>query len=212
VDAVLAVVDAQSIGPGDMAVLESLRALRCPKFIAVNKLDLVDREQLIRELAKLNELGFDQIVPVSALKRKNLDTLERLLVQTMPEGPRYFPDDMITDQPERAIIAEIVREKALRCLDEEIPHGVGVEMLSIEKIGDHLIEIHANLYCERASHKSIIIGKQGAMLGRIGSLARADIERLLDEHVMLKLWVKVRENWRNRPHDLRTLGYSDKDS
>jgi len=212
VDAVMAVVDGQLIGSSDMEVLRSLAALRCPRFIAVNKLDLVDREHLIRELAKLNELGFDQIVPVSALKRKNLDTLEKLLIEAMPEGPKYFPDDMITDQPERTIIAEIVREKALRCLDEEIPHGVGVEMLSIERMGDHLIEIHANLYCEKASHKSIIIGKQGALLGRIGSMARADIERLLDEHVMLKLWVKVRENWRNRVHDLRALGYSDKDN
>ena len=127
----------------------------------------------------------------------------------MPQGPKYFPDDMITDQPERVICAEIIREKALLNLREEIPHGVGVEMLSMRKLSPTLTEIHANLYCERASHKSIIIGKQGAMLGRIGAQARADIQRLLDTQVMLRLWVKVREDWRNRQSDLRTLGYED---
>ena len=127
----------------------------------------------------------------------------------MPEGPRYFPEDMITDQPERVVCAEIIREKALINLREEIPHGVGVEMLSIKKLSDNLTEIHANLYCERAAHKSIIIGKQGSMLQKIGSQARVDIERLLGGKVMLKLWVKVREDWRNRADDLRTLGYDE---
>ena len=138
-----------------------------------------------------------------------MDDLLRLLVAAMPEGPKYFPDDMITDQPERVMCAEIIREKALNNLRDEIPHGVGVEMLEIKKVSPMLTEIHANLYCERASHKSIIIGKQGAMLGRIGSQARVDIERLLGTKVMLQLWVKVREGWRNRASDLRTLGYED---
>ena len=127
----------------------------------------------------------------------------------MPEGPTYFPDDMITDQPERIMCAEIIREKALNNLRDEIPHGVGVEMLQIKKVSNTLTEIHANVYCEKESHKSIIIGKQGSMLRTIGTQARIDIERLLGTKVMLKLWVKVREDWRNRAGDLRALGYED---
>ena len=209
VDAVLAVVDAQLIGPGDRAVLNDLAGMKCPKILAVNKIDLTTPEKLMPQLQRLNDLGFDQIVPVSARTGQNMDELLQLLREAMPEGPRYFPEDMITDQPERVVCAEIIREKALINLREEIPHGVGVEMLSIKKLSDNLTEIHANLYCERAAHKSIIIGKQGSMLQKIGSQARVDIERLLGGKVMLKLWVKVREDWRNRADDLRTLGYDE---
>ena len=209
VDAVLAVVDAQRIGDGDRSILADLSKMSCPKFLAVNKIDLVTPEKLMPQLATLNDCGFDTIASVSARTGKNVDELLRLLIDAMPEGPKYFPDDMITDQPERVMCAEIIREKALRNLRDEIPPGVGVEMLQIRKISDTLTEIHANVYCERASHKSIIIGKQGAMLSRIGSEARADIERLLGTKVMLKLWVKVREGWRNRDSDLRALGYED---
>ena len=209
VDAVLAVVDAQRIGDGDRSILADLSKMSCPKFLAVNKIDLVTPEKLMPQLATLNDCGFDTIASVSARTGKNADELLRLLIDAMPEGPKYFPDDMITDQPERVMCAEIIREKALRNLRDEIPHGVGVEMLQIRKISDTLTEIHANVYCERASHKSIIIGKQGAMLSKIGSEARADIERLLGTKVMLKLWVKVREGWRNRDSDLRALGYED---
>ena len=209
VDAVLCVVDGQHIGAGDMAILKDVAAMRCPKFLAVNKTDIVTKEALMPQLAQLNDIGFDQIVSTSARTGENVDTLLRLLVEAMPEGPKYFPDDMITDQPERVMCAEIIREKALRHLRDEVPHGIGVEMMSIKKISDTLTEIHADIYCERASHKSIIIGKQGAMLRAIGSEARADIERLLDTRVMLKLWVKVREDWRNRASDLRSLGYED---
>jgi GTP-binding protein Era len=209
VDAVLAVVDAQMIGEGDKAVLNELLTMKCPKVLAVNKIDLTAPEKLMPQLQKLNDLGFDQIVPVSARTGQNMDELLKVLQQAMPEGPRYFPEDMITDQPERVVCAEIIREKALINLREEIPHGVGVEMLSIKKLSDNLTEIHANLYCERAAHKSIIIGKQGSMLQKIGSQARVDIERLLGGKVMLRLWVKVREDWRNRSGDLRTLGYEE---
>ena len=209
VDAVLVVVDGQHIGAGDRAVIDDVAQMKCPKFLAVNKTDLVTPEQLMPQLATLNDCGFDTIVSVSAKRGDNVDDLLRLLVAAMPEGPKYFPDDMITDQPERVMCAEIIREKALNSLRDEIPHGVGVEMLEIKKVSPTLTEIHANLYCERASHKSIIIGKQGAMLGRIGSQARVDIERLLGTKVMLQLWVKVREGWRNRASDLRTLGYED---
>ena len=161
------------------------------------------------QLAQLNDVGFDQIASVSARTGENVELLKKMLIEAMPEGPKYFPDDMITDQPERVMCAEIIREKALRNLRDEIPHGIGVDMLQIKKVSDNLTEMHADVYCEKASHKSIIIGKQGAMLQKIGSEARADIERLMGTKVMLKLWVKVREDWRNRAGDLRTLGYED---
>ncbi len=209
VDAVLVVVDAQRIGDGDRAIIADVAKMNCPKFLAVNKTDLVTPEKLMPQLATLNEIGYDRIVSVSARRGDNMDTLLQLLVDAMPEGPKYFPDDMITDQPERVMCAEIIREKALLNLRDEIPHGVGVEMLSISQPHEGLTEIHANVYCERASHKSIIIGKQGKMLQKIGSEARVDIERLMGTKVLLKLWVKVREDWRNRMGDLRTLGYED---
>ena len=209
VDAVLAVVDGQRIGGGDRAVLSDIQSMNCPRFLAVNKIDIVPPEKLMPQLAELNEFHFDQIFSVSARTGENIDLLTRKLIDAMPEGPKYFPDDMITDQPERVMCAEIIREKALNNLRDEIPHGVGVEMLQIKKLSDNLTEIHANVYCEKESHKSIIIGKQGAMLGKIGSQARVDIERLLGTKVMLKLWVKVRLDWRNRAGDLRTLGYED---
>lgn len=209
VDAVLAVVDGQRIGGGDKAVLNDIQSMNCPRFLAVNKIDIVPPEKLMPQLAELNEFHFDQIFSVSARTGENIDLLTQKLIEAMPEGPKYFPDDMITDQPERVMCAEIIREKALNNLRDEIPHGVGVEMLQIKKVSDDLTEIHANVYCEKESHKSIIIGKQGAMLGKIGSQARVDIERLLGTKVMLKLWVKVRLDWRNRAGDLRTLGYED---
>ena len=209
VDAVLCVVDGQRIGAGDMAVIADIAKMKCPKFLAVNKIDLVTKEQLMPQLSQLNGCGFDQIVSVSARTGENVELLKKLLIDAMPEGPKYFPDDMITDQPERVMCAEIIREKALRNLRDEIPHGIGVDMLQIKKVSETLTEMHADIYCERASHKSIIIGRRGAMLQKIGSEARADIERLMGTKVMLKLWVKVREDWRNRAGDLRTLGYED---
>ncbi len=209
VDAVLAVVDGQRIGGGDRAVLEDIQRMDCPKFLAVNKIDIVPPEKLMPQLAALNDLHFDQIFSVSARTGENIELLTQKLIEAMPEGPKYFPDDMITDQPERVMCAEIIREKALNNLRDEIPHGIGVEILQIKKLSDSLTEIHADVYCERDSHKSIIIGKQGAMLRTIGSQARTDIERLLGTKVMLRLWVKVRVDWRNRASDLRTLGYED---
>ena len=211
VDAIMVVVDAGFIGPGDKKIIDDIRTEKCPKILVVNKTDSVTPEQLMPRLGELDVSGFDEVISVSALKGTNMDRLFELLKRLLPYGPEYFPEDMITDQPERVMIAEIIREKALRNLRDEIPHGVGVEMLSIQKVSDHLTEIHANVYCEKASHKSVIIGKQGAMLGKIGSEARADIERLLGTKVMLKLWVKVREDWRNRKEDLRNLGYTEEE-
>ncbi|MBR3927949.1 MAG: GTPase Era [Clostridia bacterium] len=209
VDAVMVVVDAERIGKADMDVLKDVATMNCPKFLVVNKTDLVKPENLMPKLAEIDASAFDQVVSVSAKTGRNMDVLLRLITDCLPEGPKYFPDDMITDQPERVLCAEIIREKALRHLNDEIPHGVGVEMLSIKKLSDELTEIHANVYCERAAHKSIIIGKQGAMLGLIGREARVDIERMMGTRIMLKLWVKVREDWRNRAGDLVTLGYTD---
>ena len=205
VDAVLFVTDGQHISSPEL-MQEALK-MNCPKFLAVNKIDICAHEDLMPQMVKLNDLGFDEVVPVSARTGKNMEVLWKLIAEAMPEGPQYFPDDMITDQPEQILVGEIIREKALRNLSEEIPHGVGVEMLSMKKMSDRLTEIHANVYCEKESHKSIIIGKHAAMLKKIGSEARYDIERLLGVKVMLQLWVKVREDWRNKPVDLKTLGY-----
>ena len=209
VDAVMVVVDAERIGKPDMDILKDVSRMNCPKFLVVNKTDLVKPETLMPKLAEIDAGAFDQVVSVSAKTGRNMDVLLKLIIEALPEGPKYFPDDMITDQPERVLCAEIIREKALRHLQDEIPHGVGVEMLSIKKLSDELTEIHANVYCERAAHKSIIIGKQGSMLGLIGREARVDIERMMGTRIMLKLWVKVREDWRNRAGDLVTLGYTD---
>ena len=206
-DALLCVVDGQYIGQSDLSLLREWGQHKGYKILAINKIDLLSREKLLSDIAQVCELGFDEVVPVSARTGEGMGALLGLLVNALPEGPRYFPDDMYTDQPERFIAAEIIREKALLNLREEIPHGVGIEMLSMKKTGRDLVEIHANIYCEKQSHKSIIIGKQGAMLRRIGSQARADIENLLGSRIMLHLWVKVREDWRNRMGDLRTLGY-----
>ena len=150
------------------------------------------------------------VAMLSAKTGDGLDDLTKQLATHLPEGPKYFPDDMMTDQPERLICAELIREKALQHLRDEVPHGIGVEMMGMEKMNDNFMEINATIYCERDAHKGIIIGKHGAMLQTIGSEAREDIEKLLGLHVNLKLWVKVRPDWRNRASDLRTLGYDAK--
>ena len=207
IDALLVMVDGAACGAQDKQIIARMAQMKVPKLLAVNKIDLLGPQKLAPLLASLDVTGYDEVIPISARKGDALETLRQRLISFLPEGPRYFPEDMITDQPERVLCGEIIREKALRNLRDEVPHGVGVEMQRIEKISDTLTEIHATLYCERESHKRIIIGKQGAMLGKIGSQAREEIERLLGTHVALKLWVKVREDWRNRKEDLRTLGY-----
>ncbi|MBR5257342.1 MAG: GTPase Era [Clostridia bacterium] len=208
VDVILCVVDATFIGKGDKDVMEQLSKEKCPKILVVNKTDLASPEKLMPVLQELDVSRFDQVVSVSALKGNNMQTLKRLIVSLMPEGPMYFPEDMVTDRPERVMCAEIIREKALRNLRDEIPHGIGVEMLKMEAVSDGMYEIHAPLYCEKPSHQSVIIGKQGSMIGKIGRDARLDMEKLLGKKVDLKLWVKVRENWRDRKDDLKTLGYT----
>ena len=207
IDALLVMIDGSACGPQDRQSVERMAQIKSPKALVINKVDLMTPQTLAPLLASLNIDGYDEIIPISARRGDSMDKLKETLIGFLPEGPKYFPDDMITDQPERLLCAEIIREKALRNLRDEVPHGIGVEMQRIEKLSDNLTEIHATIYCERESHKRIIIGKQGTMLGRIGSQAREDIEKLLGTHVSLKLWVKIREDWRNRNDDLRTLGY-----
>ena len=207
IDALLVMIDGAACGPQDRQIVERMAQMKVPKALVVNKVDLMTPQTLAPLLASLNIEGYDEIIPISARRGDSMDRLKQTLIGFLPEGPKYFPDDMITDQPERLLCAEIIREKALRNLRDEVPHGVGVDMQRIEKLSDNLTEIHATIYCERESHKRIIIGRQGTMLGRIGSQAREDIEKLLGTHVSLKLWVKIREDWRNRNDDLRTLGY-----
>jgi len=209
IDALIVMVDATAVGKQDRAVVEDMSARKVKKALVLNKIDLLPPENLLSLIASFAQSGYDDIIPVSARTGDGLEQLKALLVSYLPEGPQYFPPDAITDQPERLICAELIREKALLHLKDEVPHGVGVEMMSIQKLSDNLTEIHATIYCERAAHKGIIIGKQGSMLKLIGQEARMDIETLLGCHVHLQLWVKVRENWRNRMEDLRTLGYED---
>jgi len=208
-DGVLVLVDATQVEEPDRKIAQDMAAQSVPKFLALNKIDLVKPEKLLTVIASFAEMGFDAIVPISAKTGDGLDELVAAMAQHLPEGPKYFPDDMMTDQPERQICAELIREKALLHLRDEVPHGIGVEMMAMTKENDHFMEIHATIYCEREAHKGIIIGKHGTMLQQIGSEARQDIESLLGMHVNLKLWVKVRPDWRNRADDLKTLGYKD---
>ena len=206
-DAVLVIFDVTHLTDNDLSIASEMKGKKVPVILALNKIDLASPENVLAVTAKAAEAGFDEIVPVSAKTGSGVDELIRCIRNQLPEGPRYFPDDMITDQPERILCAEIIREKALRHLRDEVPHGIGVEIMKIEQLSDRLTEINATVYCERAAHKGIIIGKNGAMLQTIGMEARTDIEKLLDTHVNLKLWVKVRPDWRNNVSDLKNLGY-----
>ena len=207
IDVLLVLVDVSDVGPQDRAIVEEMAGRKVKKILVLNKTDIVDEAKLMATIQSFSTAAYDAIVPISARSGKGMDELRKLIVSFLPEGPKYFPDDMMTDQPERLICAEIIREKALRNLREEVPHGIGVEMMRIQKLSENMTEIHATIYCERASHKGIIIGKQGAMLRTIGQESRKDIENLLGTRINLQLWVKVREDWRNRMDDLRTLGY-----
>ena len=206
-DVLLVLVDATAVGPQDRNIVASMSEKKVPKVLVLNKIDLIPKENLLVIIASFAQAGYDAIVPISAKKGDGLEDLQKVLVDRLPEGPKYFPDDMMTDQPERLICGELIREKALMHLKEEVPHGIGVEMMAMNKLNDSFMEIHATIYCERDAHKGIIIGKHGSMLQRIGQEARMDIEKLLGMHVNLKLWVKVRPGWRDRTDDLRTLGY-----
>lgn len=209
-DGILVLVDATQVGEHDRKIVAEMAQKKVPKILALNKIDLLPKEKLLNLIASFADSGYAAIVPISAKTGDGLEELAQALVAGLPVGPKYFPDDMMTDQPERLICAEMIREKALLHLRDEVPHGIGVEMMAMNKENDNFMEIHATIYCERDAHKGIIIGKRGAMLQMIGSEAREDIENLLGLHVNLKLWVKVRPDWRNRMDDLRNLGYDNK--
>ena len=210
IEAVLYVADArQGIRDKDGRVLEKIRPSSTPKIAVVNKTDAVDASTAESVSKELESTGiFERVFLVSALNGTGLEEVLEALKQHLPEGPQYFPDDMITDQPERIICAELIREKTLRLLKDEVPHGIGVNIDKMEMREDRpLMDIYATIYCERESHKRIIIGKQGSMLRKIGAEARADMETMLDCRVNLQLWVKFKEDWRNKPAVLHELGY-----
>lgn len=200
------------IHPTELELLQRFRDLRLPAILVINKIDTIPKKDMMMEkIAAFSELfPFEAVVPVSALNGDGLPQLMDELSHHAKEGPHYFPDDAMTDQPERVIIAEIIREKLLNCLNEEIPHGTAV---TIEQMTDrehqNLIDIHAVIYCEKDSHKRIIIGKQGTMLKKIASQARREIESFLGVKINLQCWVKVKEDWRNRPGIIRDLGFRE---
>lgn len=208
-DGVLVLVDATQVGEHDRAIVRDMAGKKVPKVLAINKIDLLPPEKLLGLIASFADLGYDAIIPISAKTGDGLDDLTKQLATHLPEGPKYFPDDMMTDQPERLICAELIREKALQHLRDEVPHGIGVEMMGMEKMNDNFMEINATIYCERDAHKGIIIGKHGAMLKKIGELARQDIERFMGTKVYLQTWVKVKENWRDSAAQLRNFGFTD---
>lgn len=211
VDCVLMMVEpVASIGPQEEALIERLKETGSPAILVINKIDTVEKGHLLEVIALYSAAyDFDAVIPVSA---KTGDGLNELLIEMekyAEEGPHFFPDDMITDQPERQICAELVREKLLRCLDKEIPHGTAVEVTRFSERDDGVVEIDVTIYCEKDSHKGIVIGKKGAMLKKIGELARTDMEAFLGAKVFLQTWVKVKENWRDSMAQLRNFGYNN---
>ncbi len=213
VDVVLMLVEPTTrVMEGDGLVIERLQRVKTPVILVINKMDTVDREDILKVIAAYKDLyNFAEIVPISAINGKNTDTLLETIEKYLPEGPQYFPSDMVTDQPERQIVSEIIREKALYLLQDEIPHGIAVEMMSMKKReGRDMVDVEATIYCEKDSHKGIIIGKQGSMLKRIGSKARVDIERLLGSRINLQIWVKVKKDWRDSDFLLKNFGYDSK--
>lgn len=211
VDGVLLLVEpVAAIGPQEEALLKKLRESAAPTVLVINKIDTVDRARLLEVMAVYAAAyDFAAVIPVSAKTGEGLTELLDEMEQFAVESPHFFPDDMITDQPERQICAELLREKLLRCLDKEIPHGTAVEITRFTEREDGVVELEATIYCEKDSHKGIIIGKKGAMLKKIGELARADMEDFLGAKVFLQTWVKVKENWRDSVGLLRNFGFTN---
>lgn len=196
------------IGKGDSVILEQLKEVKKPVFFVLNKIDENTQERVAQNI-KMYSSAFDftEFIPISALKGSNVDMLLELMTKYLPEGPKYYPDDMITDQKERFVVSEIIREKALRLLSDEVPHGVAIEIISMKEDDSHKVNIEADLLCEKESHKGIIIGREGSMLKKITEYSRKDIETFLSKKVKLKLWVKVKKNWRDNNFTLKELGY-----
>ena len=201
------------IGAGEQHIAEQLRSVKTPVFLVINKIDTVEKAEILKFIAAYKDIvDFAEIIPVSALKGENTDDLLQAMMKYLPTGPQFYDEDTITDQPERQIVAEMIREKALRNLSDEIPHGIAVAIDRMhERPNGNIIDIDATIVCERNSHKGIIIGKQGAMLKKIGSQARADMEALLDCKVNLKLWVKVKKDWRDSDFLIKNFGYRKTD-
>ena len=210
VDVVLWLVEPSTfIGAGEQHIVQQLEKVTTPVVLVINKADTVKKEDILPCIAKYNEVyQFVDIVPVSARTGENTDELLKVIMKYLPYGPQFYDEDTITDQPERQIVAELIREKALHCLNEEIPHGIAV---SIEKMKARkkVMDIEATIICERDSHKGIIIGKQGSMLKKIGSTARYEIEQMLECKVNLQLWVKVKKDWRDSDFLIKNFGYRE---
>ena len=213
VDLVLFVVDdSKKIGPGDRMIIEDLRNIKTPVVLVINKMDQIEEQDLFDMMQMYHAEGiFKEIVPISALKGRNIKELLKVIQNYLEEGPKYFPDYMITDQPERVLVSELIREKVLHYIHDEVPHGVAVEIEKMKSRNDkQIVDISAVIYCERDSHKGIIIGKNGRKLKGIGKSAREDMELLLGSQINLQLWVKVKENWRNLQNYVSNFGYTDK--
>lgn len=213
VDIALLVVDAQDkLHPAEEELIRKIGAQRLPAVLAVNKIDLLEKKTLLMErIAQLSALhDFDAVVPISAATGDGVAALKQELAALLPDGPAYFPEDTLTDQPERTLAAEMIREKLLYVLEDELPHGIGVVVERMKEREDGSVtDIEATVFCERDSHKGMVIGKGGAVLKRVGTLARQDIEHFLGGKVNLKLWVKVKEGWRNNQYQMRNFGYED---
>ena len=209
VDLILLVVEPiANIGPQEESLIASIKASGCPCILVINKIDTVEKEALLEVMAVYGAAHeFKAIIPISAMRKNGTEELMQEMERYAQPGPALFPEDMDTDQPDKQVCAELVREKLLRCLDKEIPHGTAVEITRFIERDDEVIEIDATIYCEKASHKGIIIGKQGAMLKKIGESARRDIERFMGTKVYLQTWVKVKENWRDSDVMLKNFGY-----
>lgn len=214
VDVILWLVEPTTfIGAGERHIAEQLKKTKTPIILIINKVDTVDKKEIIKFMdAYRKVLDFAEIIPVSALRSLNLDSVLDMIFKYLPYGPMFYDEDTITDQPQRQIVAEMIREKALRCLDEEIPHGIAVAIDQMKERKDGgMFDIDATIICERDSHKGIIIGKGGSMLKRIGSEARRDIENMLEAKVNLQLWVKVKKDWRDSDFFMKNFGYDKKD-
>lgn len=211
VDAVMLLVEPiPSLGGPEEELVARIRELGVPAVLIINKIDTVKKDELLEVIRVYGEAHeFNAIVPISAKRGEGLEELLDVLDAFLPEGPQLFPDDMVSDQPERQVCAEIVREKLLLCLDKEIPHGTAVEVTKFSEREDGIIDMDATIYCEKASHKGIIIGKGGAMLKRISTLARQDVERFMGTKCYLQTWVKVKENWRDNVNLIKNFGYRD---
>lgn len=214
VDVILWLVEPTTfIGAGERHIACQLQKVKTPVILVINKIDTVKKEEILKFIDTYKDVcNFAEIVPCSALKGENTGEIIKVIMKYLPNGPRFYDEDTVTDQPERQIVAELIREKALRLLDEEIPHGIAV---SIERMhtrsGGNMTDIDATIICERDSHKGIIIGKQGSMLKKIGTMAREEIENLLDTKVNLQLWVKVKKDWRDSDFLIKNFGYDRKE-